>query len=585
MKMRFYNFLTILKIRGGFAMVEERPWLKNYPDEIPKSLSYPTAPVQQYLINTAEAFPDKPAIHFMGKETTYKEIYQKARQLAGYLQKLGITKGDRVAIMLPNTPQAVISYYGVLLAGGVVVMTNPLYMERELEYQMNDSGSKVIITLDILFPRVSKVLPNTQLKHIIVTAIKDELPFPKNLIYPFIQKKQYGIVVNVKHEGNHHLLTEISKQPAGQLKTFDFNFEEDLALLQYTGGTTGFPKGVMLTHKNLVSNAAMCKAWMYKCKPGEEKVLGILPLFHVYGMTTVLILSVMDGHKMILLPKFDAETTLKTIHKQKPTLFPGAPTIYIGLLNHPKLKEYDLSSIDSCISGSAPLPVEVQQNFESITGGKLVEGYGLTESSPVTHANFLWDRPRIKGSIGVPWPDTDAAIFSMETGEPQPPGEIGELAVKGPQVMKGYWNKPEDTAQTLRDGWLLTGDLGYMDEDGYFYVVDRKKDMIIAGGFNIYPREIEEVLYEHPEVQEVVVAGIPDPYRGETVKAYVVLHEGSQLTEEELNKFARKHLAAYKVPRIYEFRNELPKTAVGKILRRALVEEEKKKIENSMKHA
>ena len=333
----------------------------------------------------------------------------------------------------------------------------------------------------------------------------------------------------------------------------------------------------MLTHKNLVANAAMSNAWLYKCKPGEEIVLGILPFFHVYGMTAVLILSVMQGSKMVLLPKFDPETTLKTIQKQKPTLFPGAPTIYIGLLNHPDLKKYDLSSIDSCISGSAPLPVEVQEKFEEITGGKLVEGYGLTESSPVTHANFLWDKKRVKGSIGVPWPDTDSVILSMETGEPLPPGEIGEIAVKGPQVMKGYWNRPEDTEQSLKDGWLLTGDLGYMDEEGYFYIVDRKKDMIIAGGFNIYPREIEEVLYEHPAIQEVVAAGIPDPYRGETVKVYIVLKEGAEATEEELDAYARKHLAAYKIPRLYEFRKELPKTAVGKILRRALVDEEKSK--------
>ena len=567
-------------------MIETRPWIKNYPDEIPSSLEYSSQPVQAYLKKAVEEFPNKIAIHFMGKDLSYTKLYESAKKFAGYLQEIGITKGDRVAIMLPNSPQSVISYFGILMAGGVVVQTNPLYMERELEYQMIDSGSKAIVCMDILYPRVSKVMSKTDLKHIIVTAIKDYLPFPKNLVYPFIQKKQYGIVVNVKHEGNSHLLTEILKQPARDMKEHEFDFEEDLALLQYTGGTTGFPKGVMLTHKNLIANASMCQAWMYKCKRGEETVLGLLPFFHVYGMTTVMILSVMQAYKMVLLPKFDAAATLKTIQKQKPTLFPGAPTIYIGLLNHPDIKKYDLSSIDSCISGSAPLPVEVQQKFEEVTGGKLVEGYGLTESSPVTHSNFLWDRPRIKGSIGVPWPDTDAAIFSMETGERLSAGEIGEIVIKGPQVMKGYWNRPEDTAQTLRDGWLLTGDLGYMDEDGYFYVVDRKKDMIIAGGYNIYPREIEEVLYEHPDVQEVVAAGIPDPYRGETVKAYVVLKEGTKITEEELNKFVRQHLAAYKVPRIYEFRQELPKTAVGKILRRALVEEEKKKIEDQgQKHA
>ena len=567
-------------------MYDSKPWLEHYPEEIPTSLEYPKEPVQQYLINAAKRFPEKIALHFMGKEMSYKDLYDETLSFASYLQEIGISKGDRVAIMLANTPQAVISYFGILMAGGIVVQTNPLYTERELEYQMKDSGAKAIITLDILYPRVSKVMPNTNLKHIIVTAVKDYLPFPKNLVYPFIQKKQYGIVVNVKHEGSTHLLKEIVNRKLNTLVTPEMDFEEDIALLQYTGGTTGQPKGVMLTHKNLVANSSMCSAWLYKCKPGEESVLGIVPFFHVYGMTTVLIFTVMQANKMIILPKFDALTTLKTIQKQRPTLFPGAPTIYIGLLNHPDLKKYDLSSIDSCISGSAALPHEVQDDFEKITGGKLVEGYGLTESSPVTHSNFLWDRPRVKGSIGVPWPDTEARIVSMDTGELVPVGEIGEIIIKGPQVMKGYWNRPDATEETIKEGWLYTGDLGYMDEQGYFYVVDRKKDMIIAGGFNIYPREIEEVLYEHPDILEVVAAGIPDSYRGETVKVYIVLKEGSTVTEEELNKFARKSLAAYKAPRLYEFREELPKTAVGKILRRTLVEEEIRKIEeDSKKHA
>ncbi len=556
-------------------MSSPKVWLQHYPAEIPKSLTYSHEPLQTYLVKTASEFPLKKAIHFLGKEFTFRYIYESAEKFAGYLQGLGIKKGDRVAIMLPNTPQAVIGFYGVLLAGGVVVETNPLYTERELEYQMKDSGAIAILTLDILFPRVTKVKANTALQHIIVTSIKDFLPFPKNLVYPFIQRKQYGVVVNVKHGGNQHLFVEILKQPKRSLLDVDVQFE-DLALLQYTGGTTGFPKGVMLTHRNLVSNVSMCAAWLYKCKRGEEIMMGVIPFFHVYGVTTVMILSVMQAYKMVLLPKFDVETTLKTIHKQRPTLFPGAPTIYIGLLNDPNLSRYDLSSIDSCLSGSAPLPIEVQHEFELATSGKLVEGYGLTESSPITHANFLWG-PRKKGSVGVPWPDTDARILSLETLEPLPPGEIGEIVVKGPQVMNGYWNQPEETKKVLQEGWLFTGDLGYMDEDGYFYVVDRKKDMIIAGGFNVYPREVEEVLYEHPDVQEVVVVGIPDPYRGESVKAYIVLKEGSFVSEKELNQFSRTHLAPYKVPRKYEFRHELPKTVIGKILRRALIEEEKKK--------
>lgn len=567
-------------------MSVSKPWLDIYPKEVPATLEYSEDPVQSYLLKTAERFPDKIAIHFMGKELTYKQLYDDALSFAGYLQEIGISKNDRVAIMLPNTPQAVISYFGILIAGGIVVQTNPLYTERELEYQMQDSGAKAIITLDILYPRVSKVMPQTNLQHIIVTAIKDYLPFPKNLAYPFIQKKQYGIVVKVKHEGSTHLFSETIKVKRNNITTYDFNSDEDIALLQYTGGTTGSPKGVMLTHKNLISNTTMSEAWLYKAKVGEGSMLGIVPFFHVYGMTVCMILSIKMACKMILLPKFDALTTLKTIHKQRPTLFPGAPTIYIGLLNHPDLKKYDLSSIEACISGSAPLPLEVQEKFEEVTGGKLVEGYGLSEASPVTHSNFLWDVERVKGSIGVPYPDTDVRILSVETGEPLPIKEIGEIVIKGPQIMKGYWNRPVETDEVLKDGWLYTGDLGYMDEKGYFYVVDRKKDMIIAGGYNIYPREIEEVLYEHPDVLEAVAAGVPDAYRGETVKAYIVLKEGSTVTEEEINQFARKYLAAYKAPRLYEFRKELPKTAVGKILRRMLVEEEIRKIdEESSKHA
>jgi long-chain acyl-CoA synthetase len=481
--------------------------------------------------------------------------------------------------MLPNTPQAVISFYAILYAGAVVVQFNPLYKEREIEYQLKDCGAKAMIVLDLLYPRVQKIIRHTNVEHTIVTAIKDYLPFPKNIIYPFIQKKQTGVVVNVENRYNNHFFTHIMEEPAAREEVFQTDIENDPAVLQYTGGTTGFPKGVVLTHQNLVANASMCGAWMYKYRPGEEVLLGVIPFFHVYGMTTVMILGVMQGYKMVLLPKFDVKTTLKTIHKQKPTIFPGAPTIYIGLLNYSALSKYDLSSVDACISGSAPLPLEVQQKFERATGGKLVEGYGLTETSPVTHANFIWGK-RVKGSVGVPWPDTEAVILSLQTGKPvDQPGERGEIAVRGPQVMKEYWNRPEETEQAFQDGWLLTGDIGYMDEQGFFYIVDRKKDMIIAGGFNIYPREVEEVLYEHDSIQEAVVAGVPDPYRGETVKAFIVFKEGRHTTEEELDAYCRSHLASFKVPRIYEFRDELPKTAVGKILRRVLIEEEKQNTE------
>ncbi|WP_404453414.1 AMP-binding protein [Virgibacillus necropolis] len=558
--------------------MEERIWHAHYPKEIPTSINFDKKPLHEFLVENAELYNEKKALHFMGKEMSFAELFKEAKQLACYFQSLGLAKGDRVAIMLPNCPQAVIGYYATLLAGGIVVQTNPLYMERELEYQLNDSGAKIIVCLDILLPRVTNVKGNTSIEHTVVTGIKDYLPFPKNLIYPFIQKKQYNLVVKVEQTEDTHVWYTIMEHASTNYHPVEVDAEKDLALLQYTGGTTGSPKGVMLTHFNLVSNVQMSQAWLYKTREGGETILGVLPFFHVYGMTTVMNMSIMLGSKMVLLPKFDVEDVLKTIQKQKPTLFPGAPTIYVGLLNHPNLKKYDLSSIEACLSGSAPLPIEVQEQFERVTGGKLVEGYGLTESSPVTHSNFVWTK-RVNGSIGVPWPDTDCKILQTGTMEEAPIGEVGEIAVKGPQIMKGYWNNQEETDNVLKDGWLLTGDLGYMAEDGYFYIVDRKKDMIIAGGYNIYPREIEEVLYEHEAIQEAVVAGIPDAYRGETVKAYVVLKSGHNLKEDELNAYCRENLAAFKVPRIYEFRDDLPKTAVGKILRRSLVDEEKEKMQ------
>ncbi|ELK47244.1 long-chain-fatty-acid--CoA ligase [Halobacillus sp. BAB-2008] len=558
----------------------QRPWHQYYPPEVPVQIDYDKRPIHDYLKESAERHGGKKALYFMGKEMTYQEVYEQAVTVAGYLQYLGLEKGDRVSIMLPNCPQSVISYYAVLMAGGIVVQTNPLYMERELEYQLKDSGAKMIICLDILYPKAANVKAETSLEHILVTGIKDYLPFPKNKIYPFIQKRQYQVLVKPEQSMDTHLWPGVLKKNHS-FKAVDVDAVEDLALLQYTGGTTGFPKGVMLTHYNLVVNTQMAQKWLYKCEEGKESVLAILPFFHVYGMTSVMNLSVMMANEIILMPKFEAEDVLKVIEKRKPTLFPGAPTIYIALLNHPNLQKYDLSSIEACISGSAPLPVEVQERFEAVTGGKLVEGYGLTETSPTTHSNLIWGK-RVSGSVGIPWPDTDAKIIQMESDVEAPFGEIGEIAVKGPQVMKGYWNKPEETAQVLsEDGWFRTGDMGYMNEDGYFYIVDRKKDMIIAGGYNIYPREVEEVLYEHSEIQEAVVVGVPDPYRGETVKAFIVKKQGSDITEEELNEYCRKNIAAYKVPRLYEFREELPKTAVGKILRRSLVEEERQKYEDA----
>ncbi|MBO8170456.1 MAG: long-chain-fatty-acid--CoA ligase [Bacillaceae bacterium] len=557
-------------------MYDKKPWLKYYPGEVPHTLEYPDVTLTHFLKQSATDYGDRNAIYFMGKSLTYQQLLDASYRFAHALKKMGVKKGDRVSIMLPNCPQSVIAYYGALLIGAIVVQTNPLYMERELEYQMNDSGATVIVCLDLVYPKVQKVMDKTPLQKVIVTGIKDYLPFPKNILYPLVQKKK-GESVSVNYqEGKVYAWKNILEQESADPIEEQVDPAEDLALLQYTGGTTGTPKGVMLTHRNLVANVIQSKAWFYRAKKGEERILAVLPFFHVYGMTVVMNFSVLLAGCMILVPRFDVDMIFKAIDKLKPTIFPGAPTMYVALINHPDIKKYDMSSIEACLSGSAPLPLEVQEKFEELTGGRLVEGYGLSETSPVTHANPIWER-RVNGSIGVPWPDTEVKIVDPATGEDVPPGETGELAVKGPQVMKGYWNKPEETDVVLKDGWFLTGDMSYMDEDGYFYIVDRKKDMIIAGGFNIYPREVEEVLYTHPAVLEAAVVGVPDEYRGETVKAFIVLKEGQHVSEKELDEFCRKNLAAFKVPRLYEFRDELPKSMVGKILRRVLVEEEMKK--------
>jgi long-chain acyl-CoA synthetase len=549
-------------------MTVSKPWLHHYPPQIPKTLSYPDVPLTALLTEAVKQYPDREAIHFLGKKISYRTLLDETYRFAEAMKEIGVKEDERVAIMLPNIPQAVISYYASLFLGSVVVQVNPMYTERELLHLLTDSGATTIICLDIQFNRVEKIQSQTNVQRIIVTSVSEYLPLRKKLLYPLIQKSLPKIPREDHVYGFQNLLHLVpfanpintSKQP------------DDLALLQYTGGTTGLAKGTMLTHRNLVVNAHQASAWMYKTREGQEKILGVLPFFHVYGMTAVMNLAIKLAATMILLPKFDRDQILKTIAKEKPTIFPGAPTMYVSLINHPRIHKYHLKSIDACISGSAPLPVEVQDRFEQLTGGRLVEGYGLTETSPVTHTNLIWDRKK-SSTIGLPWPDTECRIVSMETGEELAPGLIGELQIRGPQVMKGYWNRPEETAQVIKDGWLSTGDMAKMDDDGYFYIVDRRKDLIIAGGFNIYPREVEEVLYEHSAVDEAVVIGVPDDYRGETTKAYVVVKKGMSVTSSELDKHCRENLANFKVPRLYEFRDELPKSAIGKILRRVLLEE------------
>lgn len=552
-------------------VMDRKPWLAHYPPQIPAHLEYPDIPLTDLLKEAQESFPHHPAIRYLGKTISYQQLYLDVQRFAGVLKKMGVEKGDRVAIMLPNCPQAVICYYGILQIGAVVVQTNPLYTERELLHQLNDAGAEIMVCLDLVYRKVKSIREKSKLRDVIVTGIEDYLPFPKNYLFPIIQRFK-GAALRVDDDENRYWRLKTLLKETRPFQTFEsIEPEKDLALLQYTGGTTGVAKGVMLTHRNLVANVIQCRRWFYRADQGEERFLAVVPFFHVYGMTVGMNLSICLAGCLIVIPKFDIPLILKTIGKEKPTVFPGAPTMYIGLLNHELLTKYNISSIDACLSGSAALPLEVQEKFEEITGGRLVEGYGLTECSPVTHANLIWNK-RKTGSIGLPWPDTDAKIISLEDGTSLLPGEIGELAIKGPQVMKGYWNQPLETEQVFQDGWLLTGDLGYMDEEGFFYIVDRKKDMIIAGGFNIYPREVEEVLFEHPDVLEAAVVGVPDPYRGETVKAFIVFKEGKKSSEEELDQFCRERLAAYKVPRQYEFRQELPKTMVGKVLRRSLKE-------------
>ena len=556
----------------------EKPWYDHYEEGVPRTFSYPDDAICHLLEETAQNFPDRVAIIFLGTKLTYRRLNELVQRFATAINGMGIKKGDRVACILPNCPQFVISYYGVIKAGAIFVQMNPLNSEKEIQFQLADSGAETLIVPELLdLPnKIKKVKAETSIKRIINTSIKEYLPFPKNLLYPLVAKPPKfetgdGILWFKELLANH--------SPSPPTVTAD---PDDVALLLYTGGTTGISKGCMLTHRNLVSNAVQCSLWFPKAERGKEIFLSVIPFFHSFGMTTALNLPVYLGATMFILPRFERDKLdafLKDIGRIRPTLFPGVPAMYQAIINFPNVGKYDLTSVKFCLSGAAPLPVEVCETFERVTGGKLVEGYGLTEASPVTHCNPLFGKRKI-GSIGLPFPDTECQIVNLETGEePVPVNELGELRIKGPQVMKGYWNNPEETAESLKDGWLYSGDIAKMDEEGYFYIVDRKKDMIISGGFNVYPRDIDEVLFRHPKVKDAVAVGIPDPYRGETVKAYVVLKEGETSTEEEIISFCRENLAKYKVPAIVEFRQELPKTMIGKVLRKVLREEEMRKQE------
>ena len=557
----------------------EKPWYKFWPEGVPKHIDYPEIPLFQFLRDTAGKYPDKTAIVYFDRKITYKELDTLTDKFATALTDFDVKKGDKVAIFLPNIPQFIMAYYGATKTGAIVTAISPLYKEREVEHQLNDSEAETIVVLDLLYPIVEKVWQRTKLKRVIVASLKDYMPGATAFLGSLLKKiPSYKI----ERKPNVYFFKElVDKYPPNPPKV-EINPKEDLVALQYTGGTTGTSKGAMLTHMNLVSNAIMCKAWLKDVMEGEETFLAVLPLFHIYGMTTGMNAPIYIGGRIVLLPRFDAVSTFQAIQRYKVTVFCGAPTMYAMLLAHPDLGKYDCTSVRFCISGSAPLPPEIQKKFMEVTGGVLVEGYGLTESSPVTHCNPLDKSMKtVKvGSIGIPWPDTDAKIMDAETGEKElAPGETGELVVKGPQVMKGYWKMPEETAQVLRGGWLYTGDIGKMDEDGYFYITDRKKDLIKYKGYSVYPRELEDVLYEHPAVKLCGVIGKPDPVAGEIPKAFVVLKEGMTATEKEIMDFVNEKVAPYKAIREVEFRTELPMTMVGKVLRRVLQEEERKKAE------
>ena len=550
-----------------------KPWVKFYEPGVPETVEIPTHTLDQSLTLAADKYPQSTAIIFFDKKMTYRELDGAVTRFAVALQRMGVKKGDRVLLYLPNTPHFVIAFYGTLRAGGIVVPTNPQYVPRELAYQAGDSGAETLVALTMSWRTIREARAQTPVKRVILGNIKEYFPPLLKFLFTLAKEKKDGHRPDVRGEAGIYDFQALL-QNTGTLTPVQVA-QNDIAVLGYTGGTTGVSKGAMLSHRNLVAQALITLAWFPTKEPGKDVFMGALPLFHIFGMTCVMNTGVHLGAAMVLVPNpRDLPSVLQAAHKHRPTIFAGVPTMYAAINNRPDLKKYDLTSIKSCTSGAAPLPLEVQTTFERITGGKLVEGFGLTETCSPTHVNPLSGTRKI-GTIGVPLPNTLSKIVDAQTGKDLPVGEIGEIAIQSPQVMLGYWSKPEETARAMREGnWFLTGDLGTMDADGFFTVVDRKKDMFIVGGFNVYPREIEEVLYQHPKVLEAAAVGIPDIQRGENIKAYVVLKPGQTATAEEIIAYCRENLTRYKVPREVEFRDALPKTMVGKILRRALRDEE-----------
>ena len=565
--------------------MEDRPWFKFYDKGVPQHIDYPAIPVHGMLEEAARKYPDSPCTILRGAVISYREMNQLTDRLAAGITALGIKKGDRVGIFLPNTPQFVLIFFAILKAGGVVVAINPLYKAREIIHQVNDAEIDIMFVMSNFYNLVKQTQPDTKIKKFVVTNIKEYFPPILGILFGLTREKKMGFRVELA-PGDIWLKDLLAQHKPEERPKLDIG-PDDVAIYQYSGGTTGISKGAIALHRNLVANAYQCRSWLTSAQDGKETVLMAIPLYHVFGMVAGMLFAIQTGAGLVMIPNArDLKDVLSSLQKYKATIFPGVPTLYNAINNNPDVKagKFNLKSIKGCISGSAPLMRETKERFEALTGGKLVEGYGLSEAPTATHCNPLYGDIRT-GSIGLPLPDVDCRIISLEDGvTPLKPGEVGELCIQGPQVMKGYHNMPTETANTLRDGWLYTGDIAKMDEDGYFYIVDRKKELIKPGGYQVWPREVEEVISGHPKVLEVGVAGVIDAYRGETVKAWVVLKPGQSCTEEEIREFCKQNMASFKVPTQVEFRSELPKTTVGKVLRRELVREHMEKQASTSKN-
>jgi long-chain acyl-CoA synthetase len=567
----------------------EKPWLEHYDEGVPETIDYPDITVDQFLTQAAVKHPNQTVTIFgarvgpllMDAKLTYQRLNDAVNRFAAGLQQMGVSKGDRVAIMLPSCPQFIIAAYATWRIGGIVVCCNPLYVPREIEHLIKDSGTETFIVMSSLYERVKGIRPAVDLKRVIVTNIKEYFSAPLRFLFTLSKEKKEGHRVDISGDADTHWFQDIMRQAPSEYAPVE-RTPEEVSVLIYTGGTTGGPKGAQLTHRNLVSNANALNIWA-KSNEAKDVIISVMPFFHVYGLTVGMNTPIANALTIVLIPNpRDLQHVLKAIEKHRATFYPGVPTMVVGMNNFPGVEKYDLTSLRFAVSAAAPLAPEVQRRFEDITGCKMVEAYGLTETSPTATMDPI-ESPR-DNSVGLPIPDTDVKIVDVETGAKEMGvGETGEIIIKGPQVMKGYWNMPEETANALRvgpdgqSGWLYSADIGYMDEDGYFHVVDRKKDMIIAGAYNIYPTDVEAVLFEHPKVKEAAVIGVPHERRGETIKAFIISKEGESATPDEIIAFCRERLAAYKVPTLVEFRTDLPKSLIGKVLRRELREEDAQK--------